>query len=86
MTNTSVRSTALLTVFPQVTQHDDSYRSHYCSYLQMRASIPTYWYQETSVTMPKPPILVNRVDPDYRATEVREVAELTDVNGLFRAS
>lgn len=54
----------------QVIQHEDSYRSNFCSYLQMRASIPTYWYQETSVTMPKPPILINRVDPDYRATEV----------------
>ncbi|RYY81331.1 hypothetical protein EON63_15655 [archaeon] len=28
--------------------------------MQMRGSIPTYWYQETSVTMPKPPILINR--------------------------
>lgn len=51
-------------------QHEDSYRSNFCSYLQVRASIPTYWYQETSVTMPKPPILINRVDPDFRATEV----------------
>ncbi len=42
---------------------------HFCSYVQMRGSIPTYWYQETSVTMPKPPILINRVDPDYLATE-----------------
>jgi hypothetical protein len=36
----------------------------------MRGLIPTYWYQETSVTMPKPPILLNRVDPNYLATEV----------------
>jgi SacI homology domain len=35
----------------------------------MRGSIPTYWYQETSVTMPKPPILVNRIDPAYLATQ-----------------
>jgi hypothetical protein len=41
----------------------------FCSYLQMRGSIPTYWYQETSVTMPKPPILINRVDPEYLATQ-----------------
>jgi hypothetical protein len=54
----------------QVVQRDDGYRSHFCSYLQMRGSIPTYWYQETSVTMPKPPILINRTDPDYQATEV----------------
>ena len=54
----------------QVVQHDDGYRTHFCAYLQMRGSIPTYWYQETSVTMPKPPILINRMDPDYQATEV----------------
>jgi hypothetical protein len=35
----------------------------------MRGSIPTYWHQETSVTMPKPPILLNRIDPDYLATQ-----------------
>lgn len=55
----------------QIVQIDSGYRSNFCSYLQMRGSIPTYWYQETSVTMPKPPILINRVDPDYLATEVR---------------
>jgi hypothetical protein len=59
---------------PQIIQHEDSYRSNFCSYLQVRASIPTYWYQETSVTMPKPPILISRVDPDYRATEVSALA------------
>ena len=54
----------------QVIQNEDNHPSKFCAYLQVRASIPTYWYQETSVTMPKPPILINRVDPDYRATEV----------------
>lgn len=39
------------------------------SYLQMRGSVPTYWQQETSVTMPMPPIVVNRVDPSYLATQ-----------------
>ena len=52
-------------------QREEGYRSDLCAYLQMRGSIPTYWYQETSVTMPKPPILINRVDPDYLATQVR---------------
>lgn len=41
----------------------------YSSYLQNRGSIPTYWTQESSVTMPKPPIELNRVDPTYRATQ-----------------
>lgn len=57
-------------VICKIIQRDDGYRSSFCSYLQMRGSIPTYWYQETSVTMPKPPILLNRVDPEYQATEV----------------
>jgi phosphatidylinositol 3,5-bisphosphate 5-phosphatase len=42
----------------------------FSSYLQVRGSIPTYWTQESSVTMPKPPIELNRVDPTYRATQV----------------
>ncbi|KAJ1442963.1 SacI homology domain-containing protein [Ochromonadaceae sp. CCMP2298] len=59
----------------QIIQMDDRGRTNFCSYLQMRGSIPTYWYQETSVTMPKPPILINRVDPDYRETE-EHIADL----------
>lgn len=53
----------------QILQYDEGIDLKYCSYVQMRGSIPTYWYQETSVTMPKPPILINRVDPDYLATQ-----------------
>jgi hypothetical protein len=53
----------------QMLQYDEGSHHNYCSYVQMRGSIPTYWYQETSVTMPKPPILLNRMDPDYLATE-----------------
>ena len=52
--------------------HDDSLATKqgvYSSYLQMRGSIPTYWTQESSVTMPKPPIVLNRVDPMYKATQ-----------------
>lgn len=41
----------------------------FSSFLQVRGSIPTYWTQEGSVTMPKPPIELNRVDPTYRATQ-----------------
>ena len=42
----------------------------FSSYLQVRGSIPTYWTQESSVTMPKPPIVLNRVDPTYHATQL----------------
>lgn len=42
----------------------------FSSYLQMRGSIPTFWTQESSVTMPKPPIELNRVDPTYKATQL----------------
>ncbi|EJK47151.1 hypothetical protein THAOC_34153, partial [Thalassiosira oceanica] len=41
----------------------------FSSYLQIRGSIPTFWTQESSVTMPKPPIVLNRVDPTYQATQ-----------------
>jgi phosphatidylinositol 3,5-bisphosphate 5-phosphatase len=52
--------------------HDDSSSAPgtFCSYLQVRGSIPTYWSQESSVTMPKPPIELNRVDPTYTATQL----------------
>jgi hypothetical protein len=51
--------------------HDESNNvtgGTFSSYLQVRGSIPTFWTQESSVTMPKPPIEINRVDPTYRAT------------------
>jgi hypothetical protein len=41
----------------------------FSSYLQVRGSIPTFWTQESSIAMPKPPIEINRVDPTYRATQ-----------------
>ena len=54
----------------QIVQLDAGKQASFCSYVQMRGSIPTYWKQETSVTMPKPPILINRIDPTYLATQV----------------
>jgi hypothetical protein len=42
----------------------------FSSYIQIRGSIPTFWTQESSVTMPKPPIELNRVDPTYSATQL----------------
>jgi phosphatidylinositol 3,5-bisphosphate 5-phosphatase len=53
--------------------HDESKAASngvFSSYLQVRGSIPTYWTQESSVTMPKPPIELNRVDPTYTATQL----------------
>ncbi|CAM9112844.1 unnamed protein product [Choristocarpus tenellus] len=41
----------------------------FSSFVQMRGSIPTFWTQESSVTMPKPPIVLSRVDPMYTATQ-----------------
>ena len=54
----------------QIIQADGGKQATFSSYVQMRGSIPTYWRQETSVTMPKPPILINRIDPTYLATQV----------------
>lgn len=53
--------------------HDESKSTAsgiYSSYIQVRGSLPVYWTQESSVTMPKPPIELNRVDPSYRATQL----------------
>lgn len=52
--------------------HDESKSSGcgiFSSFLQVRGSIPTFWTQESSVTMPKPPIELTIVDPSYRATQ-----------------
>ena len=53
--------------------HDESKSASagiFSSYLQVRGSIPTFWTQESSMTMPKPPIELNRVDPTYTATQL----------------
>jgi hypothetical protein len=52
--------------------HDESKAASngiFSSFLQVRGSIPTFWTQESSVTMPKPPIELTVVDPSYRATQ-----------------
>jgi hypothetical protein len=54
----------------QILQLDGGAQAQYSSFLQMRGSIPTYWSQETSVTNPKPPIVVSRVDPTYMSSQV----------------
>lgn len=53
----------------QIVQYDSGADLKFCSYIQMRGSIPTFWAQETSLTMPKPPIMLSRTDPDYLATQ-----------------
>lgn len=53
--------------------HDESKAASegiFSSYLQVRGSIPTFWTQETSLTLPKPPIELNRVDPTYTASQL----------------
>ncbi|CAM9514219.1 unnamed protein product [Discosporangium mesarthrocarpum] len=41
----------------------------FSSFVQMRGSIPIFWTQESSMTLPKPPIVLSRVDPMYTATQ-----------------
>lgn len=53
--------------------HDETNSSTsgaFASYLQVRGSIPTFWLQESSVTIPKPPIDIFRIDPTYSATRL----------------
>ncbi|EPS36043.1 hypothetical protein H072_10485 [Dactylellina haptotyla CBS 200.50] len=40
---------------------------NYTSYVQHRGSIPLYWSQESSPSIPKPPITLNLVDPFFTA-------------------
>ena len=42
--------------------------------------MPVYWAQETSVTMPKPPIIISRIDPWYVATQEHFADLLTRYN------
>lgn len=53
----------------QIIHDETTSEGVFSSYLQIRGSIPTFWTQESSVTMPKPPIVLNRVDPTYQATQ-----------------
>lgn len=53
----------------QILQFENGADFKFTSYVQMRGSIPTFWAQETSLTMPKPPITLSRMDPDYLATQ-----------------
>ena len=62
--------------------HEEGVREGvFSSFVQVRGSIPTFWTQETSVTMPKPPIVLNRVDPTYAASR----AHFGDLIGRYGA-
>ena len=64
----------------QIVAEDGAGEGRLASLLQVRGSIPTYWMQEASVTMPKPPILIQRRDPTYAATR-RHFADLLERYG-----
>ncbi|RHY31579.1 hypothetical protein DYB32_003361 [Aphanomyces invadans] len=49
---------------------DENTQGKLSSFVQYRGSIPIFWTQETSVTVPKPPIKLNRIDPSYTATQL----------------
>ena len=52
----------------EIFQYEDGKLARFASFVQQRGSIPTYWAQETSVTIPKPPIQISRYDPTFLAT------------------
>mmetsp|Transcript_6949 Transcript_6949/g.22601 ORF Transcript_6949/g.22601 Transcript_6949/m.22601 type:complete len:1149 (+) Transcript_6949:549-3995(+) len=54
----------------QIVHEERAQEGVFSSFSQMRGSIPIFWTQETSVTMPKPPIVLNRIDPTYAATRL----------------
>ncbi|KAF0696406.1 Aste57867_12824 [Aphanomyces stellatus] len=49
---------------------DENTEGKFSSFVQYRGSIPIFWTQETSVTVPKPPIKLNRIDPSFSATQM----------------
>ncbi|KAL4161706.1 hypothetical protein PRNP1_002258 [Phytophthora ramorum] len=53
----------------QIIEDESMGPGKFSSFVQHRGSIPVFWSQETSATLPKPPIVLNRVDPTYSATQ-----------------
>lgn len=49
----------------------------------MRGSIPTFWTQESAISIPKPPIVNSRVDPMYSATQVIYYGLLNNGEGFL---
>ncbi|GLD92775.1 hypothetical protein PINS_up001354 [Pythium insidiosum] len=52
----------------QIVEDENMGVGKFSSYVQYRGSIPVFWSQETSATLPKPPIVLNRIDPTYAAS------------------
>uniref|UniRef100_A0AAV1VDU9 SAC domain-containing protein n=1 Tax=Peronospora matthiolae TaxID=2874970 RepID=A0AAV1VDU9_9STRA len=59
----------------QIIEDESMGPGKFSSFVQHRGSIPVFWSQETSATLPKPPIVLNRVDPTYSATQ-KHLADL----------
>ncbi|CAI5744063.1 unnamed protein product [Peronospora destructor] len=53
----------------QIIEDESMGPGKFSSFVQHRGSIPVFWSQETSATLPKPPIVLNRVDPTYNSTQ-----------------
>ncbi|RLN67359.1 hypothetical protein BBJ29_008081 [Phytophthora kernoviae] len=53
----------------QIIEDESMGPGKFSSFVQHRGSIPVFWSQETSATLPKPPIVLNRVDPTYNAMQ-----------------
>ena len=51
----------------EIEQIIESETGRISSHLQVRGSIPVFWTQETSATNPKPPIVLQRIDPSFEA-------------------
>lgn len=62
----------------QVVEIDGGYLA---SFFQVRGSIPTFWSQETSISVPKPPIKQYRLDPAYKSTREHFVELMTRFTG-----
>lgn len=43
---------------------------HYTSIVQLRASIPLFWTQESKAIVPRPPVIIQKVDPMGRGTRL----------------
>jgi hypothetical protein len=43
---------------------------HYTSHVQLRASVPLFWTQESSMMVARPPILVQKIDPCHYTTRL----------------
>lgn len=54
-------------ILHEVSAGNKSFRN-FSSFVQIRGSIPLFWSQDTTGMHPKPPIIVQRVDPYYNAT------------------